>query len=113
MKLVWCIECNDLFNLDNHPKTCSCGKCGGRYLGKLNAEYWGKAIPVGFDNVTMALAVKFQPEEGRGSRFDAFIIPKKCPTLKKIRKPKQGNQGREAQGQGSPARKAYGSLDHT
>lgn len=41
-------------------------------------------MPLGISNPSFVDALKKQPEEGMGCRFEAFVIPKKCPTLKKI-----------------------------
>lgn len=83
MKLILCRKCNDVFKLDNKVRTCKCGCCSGRYLSDdYHAEYCGKeAIPIGFANSSLVKAVQNQPEEGRGEVFEAFIIPKKCPTM--------------------------------
>jgi hypothetical protein len=70
---------------------CSCGKVGGKYLDdELYACYWGDyAIPLGFANSDLAEAVKNQPEAGLGERFTAFVIPKKCPTFLKCKRPRR------------------------
>jgi hypothetical protein len=41
-------------------------------------------IPLGFNSYTLVDAVGGQPERGMGRRFEAFVIPKECPTMKKI-----------------------------
>jgi len=84
MKLLLCLKCNDIFNLDYHEKSCTCGDTKGKYNDKVNAEYSGKhAVPLGFDNLSIAHAINRQPKSGWGSRFTAFVIPKKCPTFTK------------------------------
>jgi len=95
MKLILCLECKDIFRLfEKTWRFCKCGKCGGIYTDDLNAEYWGKtAIPIGFDNSSLTMAIKRQPTNGLGYRFDAFVIPKECPTMV-IRKTKPS--GRKA-----------------
>lgn len=69
-------------------KWCDCGKVGGKYVNDIDACYWGNdAIPLGFANDSFVEAVKNQPESGMGKRFIAFVIPKKCPTFIKCKKP--------------------------
>ncbi len=84
MKLLLCLNCNDIFNLSNKKKNCSCGTTGGHYQDDLNAIYWGfHAVPLGFDNSSLRKALLSQPSFGDGKRFDAFVIPKRCATMKK------------------------------
>lgn len=82
MKLLLCLHCNDIFNLDYHIKACTCDKTKGKYIDIRNAIYIGdKAVPLGFDNYNLAHAITCQPERGLGERFTAFVIPKNCPTF--------------------------------
>jgi len=82
MKLVLCPHCHDVFKLAKNVRFCACKKSGGQYKEDgLNAVYWG-GIPLGFANSTLVDAVENQPEEGAGREFVAFVIPKKCPTMK-------------------------------
>jgi hypothetical protein len=37
-----------------------------------------------FDNFSLAAAISAQPQSGQGKEFKAFIIPKECPTFKKV-----------------------------
>jgi hypothetical protein len=84
MKLLLCSECNDIFNLTLQEKSCSCGKTKGKYLpDMLHAIYQGSGIPIGFNNKSFILAMTFQPEQGMGEEFSAFVIPKNCETFKK------------------------------
>lgn len=85
MKLVLCLACQDVFKLSNTPRCCKCGLSSGYYQPDgLNAVYSGeKAIPIGFNNTSLAAAVATQPKDGMGQSFNAFVIPKKCPTFKK------------------------------
>ena len=84
MKLLICPKCSDMFNLTKEVKKCGCGSTGGYYKDDgLNASYWG-GIPVGFINSSLIKAIKNQPESGLGETFKAFVIPKVCPTMKRI-----------------------------
>jgi len=86
MKLLFCKNCHDVFNLNiKQHKTCSCGKTSGHYTDDLNAVYYGEdAIPLGFMNSKFAEAVVNQPKVGMGKHFTAFVIPEICPTMKKL-----------------------------
>jgi hypothetical protein len=69
---------------------CQCGKVGGIYVNEIDACYWGDdAIPLGFANSSFIEAVRNQPEAGTGERFTAFVIPKKCPTFLKCKRPRR------------------------
>jgi hypothetical protein len=86
MKLLLCSECQDVIRLQTERvRLCKCGKVSGVYLNDLDAIYAGDtAIPLGFANSTLVTALRNQPEEGMGYDFKAFIIPKECPTFKKV-----------------------------
>lgn len=86
MKLLHCGNCLDVFNLTYETKSCRCGETKGRYLPDgINAIYSGEdATPLGFANFSFSMALIRQPEEGWGERFEAFVIPKICPTFVKV-----------------------------
>lgn len=82
MKLIFCLNCTDVVRLTTDKKECRCGKSGGYYLADgLNAAIWGSALPLGFANGSFVDAIRNQPKEGMGERFEAFVIPKECPTI--------------------------------
>ena len=83
MKLIFCTSCHDIVKLHSEPRTCLCGKSGGRYVDELNAEIKGHAVPLGISNVTLVAALVCRPPSGMGERFDAFVIPHQCDTVKK------------------------------
>lgn len=83
MKLIFCKRCEDVIKCTNKCRTCQCGASGGQYLDDLNAVYWGKAVPLGFANSSLVYALRNQPQRGDGCRFEAFVIPKICPTFTK------------------------------
>jgi hypothetical protein len=66
-------------------RICKCGQTGGAYINDIDAEYFGPCFPLGFANSSFVFALKAQPEEGMGQKFEAFVIPKKCPTMKKMK----------------------------
>lgn len=84
MKLLFCLDCHDLFNLQvNVKKTCSCGKVSGMYTDPVNAIYTG-GIPVGINSIDFLQKIKQQvihdseitkPYPHEGFRFEAFAIP--------------------------------------
>lgn len=93
MKLICCKKCSHVFSLAVKVwRVCDCGRCGGRYLDDcLNAEIFGRAtcLPLGFSNPSFIEAIRNQPEDDWGKNFTAFIIPKKCSTIRYRRRPRK------------------------
>lgn len=84
MKLLYCPTCNSVFNLISGKwKMCDCGRARGRYMDNSRAVYSG-GVPIGFNNFTFFPALSEQPEKGLGRRFEAFVIPKECPSMQRI-----------------------------
>ncbi len=83
MKLLYCTNCHDIILLRKEVRRfCECRKTRGIYIDDLNAEYDGEfAIPLGVSNQPFIWAVEDQPSEGMGERFEAFVIPRSCPTF--------------------------------
>lgn len=82
MKLIVCPKCDDVLSLrTDRERICECGRSGGRYTDDLNAEIWGEAIPIGIANSSFIAALRARPDAGLGSRFEAFVIPRTCPTV--------------------------------
>lgn len=82
MKMIYCPKCHDVCKLRRKQVSCQCGASSGWYKRDgLNAVVAGMAIPIGFQNSSFVRALKNQPEEGRGEVFEAFVIPKECPTI--------------------------------
>lgn len=84
MKLIFCPECHDVVKLARDWRNCECRASGGQYKNDLDAVYTAPAIPLGFANSTLVKAIENQPDEGKGECFEAFVIPKSCPTFKKV-----------------------------
>ena len=86
MKLIYCQTCNDIVRLTFDKKFCDCKKCFGYYepdgLHAVISEY---SIPLGIQNVSLYFSLANQPESGLGKRFEAFVIPKQCDTIKVIK----------------------------
>lgn len=83
MKLIFCPICQDVVKLDYDPRFCECEKSSGYYMEDgLNAVIFGKAIPIGFANSSLAEALRCRPQDGMGKRFEAFVIPYDCPTIR-------------------------------
>lgn len=94
MKLIFCRECFDLFRLleSLEPRRCQCGKSGGKYIDRLNAEVSGPCTVLGIVNNGFMRAVYNQStleqagfggvEEGQ--EFPAFVIPSGCKTVRRV-----------------------------
>lgn len=84
MKLVYCLECNDMVRLTKDERTCECGRSGGQYEPDgLNATFFGEnSVPVGFTNSSFRAAIRNRPHSGMGYNFTAFVMPTVIPTLK-------------------------------
>src|SRR6185312_12993002 len=98
MKLVYCLECDGVVRLVEHPRQCECGRIGGYYYDYLNAVVWGtKFVPNGFSNTSFAKAVRSRTEQAPGATFEAWIIPKVSDTVSwfKTRKGAEGYVKRE------------------
>lgn len=61
MKLLYCPNCHDVFNLRPQLKTCSCGQVKGRYIDNVNAEVNGKGVSLGMGNGSFMVAVAHAP----------------------------------------------------
>lgn len=81
MKLLLCPECDDLFNLHFEIRTCRCGKSSGRYINDVNAEYRGKAIPIGFANSSLGSAIRRYKVDAGNHEFVAFTIPASAKSI--------------------------------
>lgn len=77
-------------------KTCSCGESSGLYIDRKNAKISGDCQPIGFNNHSIRMALSLQKQVDRqeeeilkiikpieGIRFEAFVIPKKCSSIKR------------------------------
>ncbi len=87
MKLVQCSVCGDLFNLTGIEKQCSCGKSSGLYINGIDAWVRGPVLVLGISNPSYDKARERhnkQPNMERGWRFEAFIIPKNAPTVRRL-----------------------------
>lgn len=85
MKLLLCKKCFDVVSLVTTKRTCACKKTGGKYLDEARAVYFGKyAVPIGFSNPSLILALSNQPVEGMGEDFTAFVMPKKSLNYKLV-----------------------------
>jgi len=84
MKLLYCKNCGDVFNLTRFKKTCSCQQSAGYYTDNLNAVKSGNCIALGFSNSTFIQAIQDEPENEPSLPFTAFVIPKNCKTIKPL-----------------------------
>jgi len=56
MKLICCPSCWDVFKLAKEERTCSCGRCSGRYLNNTYAETNGEGINLAIGNGSLLQA---------------------------------------------------------
>ena len=85
MKLIYCPECEDIVRLwPEGTQECLCGESNGCYVDEINAVVGGRAIPIGIDNHSFAQALADRPKDGAGRRFEAFVIPEQCDTVKEV-----------------------------
>lgn len=57
MKLLFCPVCGDIFNLQLHLKSCSCGMVKGLYIDYANAEVNGKGVSLAMGNGSLDMAI--------------------------------------------------------
>jgi len=103
MKLLICLECQDVFKLSTkRVRKCACGKTRGKYKNDgLHAWYSGPCMPLGFANLTLAAAIqKMQqdPDADWGKYFKAFVIPPNSDTCQR-RTGKGEKTGSDTRGQ--------------
>lgn len=90
MKLLFCRECNDLFNLQSQPKYCSCKRVGGCYVNGREAIFVERkendAVLLGIHNDEFGVAVThaLTPRITMGTLFKSWIINRPCATFKKV-----------------------------
>lgn len=98
MKLILCTMCHDVYKLNVEAKReCKCGNTWGYYLkGGINAEVSDNqdTVILGLHNSSLVDAIVEQrqngdPDDGMGIRFEAFIIPKSAPTVKRRKQPRK------------------------
>ncbi len=87
MKLLYCGRCHDIFALfPRQEKRCECRASRGAYLDDfIHAWYCGPCVPLGIDTMSFLEAIEDQPDQGGGRTFEAFVIPRECPTF--VKKP--------------------------
>ncbi len=81
MKLLFCPHCQDVLKLLRKRRDCDCGASWGYYEDDLVAKIGGDAIPLGFGNRSFIDALEGRPTDGRGSQFQAFVIPTSAPSV--------------------------------
>lgn len=75
MKLLHCLECNDIVRLTREPRTCGCGAAEGYYLPDgLHVEYSGLARILGMLNGEWRMSLLFPPERPFEQDFKWFVI---------------------------------------
>lgn len=101
MKLLFCIDCNTIFNLSRTYTECKCGKGGGHYVNSLDAKVFGdpkKVFVLGFANSSFERAIVSQAISGdstemmpyagkmtpKGRDFTAFVIPDAADSIIRV-----------------------------
>ena len=86
MKFIFCCDCQEIVRLRRELRKCVCGKSSGRYVDETNAEIQGNCIPIGIKSSSFEAALRAQPKgPGKGKRFEAFVIPKICNTVRVLK----------------------------
>lgn len=70
MKLLYCLSCGDLFNLQLTLKSCSCGKVKGMYTSRVEAQVNGEGFSIAVGNGSLDRAIyaaRELKEDPRGS----------------------------------------------
>lgn len=50
MKLLYCYDCGDIFNLQRYEKECRCGMVKGGYINSSDAITNGKGVSIAIGN---------------------------------------------------------------
>ena len=58
MKLLFCLECHDLFKLQLSKRKCKCGKVSGYYKNNSEAIINGEGLSLAIDNHELAYIMK-------------------------------------------------------
>jgi len=87
MKLIHCTECQDIYNVTQDIKRCSCGKTVAFHVNYENIFYGGEsAVCLGIDNNALVLAEHIRVLDGFAPRFDSYVTALWCESTIKIRK---------------------------
>ena len=57
MKLLFCPNCDSIFNLSYKEKQCECGKVKGRYINNVEAEVNGVGVSIAIGNGSLFKAI--------------------------------------------------------
>jgi len=71
MKLLNCMECDDIVALTHRKRRCRCKKSSGKYINDLEVEYEGPSRIIGIDNRSYITARE-------GKDLTCFIIKEGC-----------------------------------
>lgn len=83
MKLIFCPKCQDVVKFSMKVKRyCRCGASWGYYTDDINAVCGGDTIPIALHNTQLGEAIRRRPKRGLGSRFEAWVIPVHCKSVK-------------------------------
>lgn len=86
VKLIYCQKCRDIINMIDAPRRCGCGSCGGWYEeDHRKIVIFGPCIPLGILRESLEGAIFSRPTRGPGRELFAFVIPRKCDSVKHLR----------------------------
>ena len=95
MKLLYCKNCQSIFNLSFKIKTCECKQTKGKYINNSEAVYCGQyAKPMGLNNRDMAIELEKTTskhiallKEMKGKYIQCWFIRKDdcCSTFIKVK----------------------------
>lgn len=81
MKLLYCLDCEDVFKLSFEVKTCKCKKVQGRYINRSEAEVSENGISIAIGNGSLDAAIAdmqehFANTKGKATRSEYQEIGK-------------------------------------
>lgn len=91
MKLLYCLDCNDIVRLVKHRRACECGETQGVYEDDRNAIWTGPAIPMGIHNRDFVRAAQDRPQYGPGKEFRAWVMPLEVESFTEVEEVEDGS----------------------
>jgi hypothetical protein len=74
VKLLYCLDCQDVVRLFSEERACKCGKVRGRYLTNTKAEHTG-GVKLAFNNLELVEALRDSRHTDHRCHFQAFVCP--------------------------------------
>lgn len=85
MKLILCIQCNDVIKLQRDEiRYCKCKSSSGMYLNNMHGIYSGQfCIPLGIDNLSLMKSIQRRDMSSKNN-FEAFVVDEYSETFKRV-----------------------------